>query len=220
MSTTLAPRRSNEAARRSALVQAAEEVFLRHGYAAANMDDVAQAVGMSKKTLYQLFPSKEALFEAVVARLCAPMQVAAEAGRPGDAAGLVRVLEDVARHILDARHVALFRVIASEVNRAPELASAVQRSRGRGIGVVEDWLRAQVRAGWLRIEDPQELAGMLIGMVIGEPHILMLLGQRSPPDAAEIAHRAGLAVALFLRGVARPGSAAIPPPPAVVADPG
>ena len=207
MSTTIAPRRLSEAARRCALVQAAEEVFLRHGYALANMDDVAQAVGMSKKTLYQLYPSKEALFDAVVARFCAPMQVGTEAAEPGDAEALIRLLEDVARHILSPRHVALFRVISSEVHRAPELAAAVQRSRNGGTGVIEAWLRAQAQNGWLDIEDAAEVAGMLIGMVIGEPHILMLLGQREAPDAAEIHRRTRQAVAIFLGGTLRQGRA-------------
>ncbi|MDN3565432.1 TetR/AcrR family transcriptional regulator [Paeniroseomonas aquatica] len=201
-STTIAPRRLSEAERRSALIQAAETVFLRQGYAAANMDDVAQAVGMSKKTLYQLYPSKEALFDAVVTRFCAPMQVAAEPTARGDAAALAGLLADVALHILSPRHVALFRVIASEVNRAPELAAAVQRSRGRGTGVVEQWLAEQAALGWLRLEDPEQAAGMLIGMVVGEPHMLMLLGQRPPPDAEEIRKRAGQAVAIFLEGAA------------------
>lgn len=207
MSITTLPRRPSEAERRSALVQAAEEVFLRHGYATTSMDDVAQAVGMSKKTLYQLYPSKEALFEAVVTRFCAPMKVGAEAAEPGDAEALVRLLEDVSRHILSPRNVALFRVIASEVNRAPELAAAVQRSRDCGIGVVESWLRTQAQNGWLDIEEPDAVAGMLIGMVIGEPHILMLLGQREAPDAAEIQHRTRQAVAIFLGGTLRQGNA-------------
>jgi AcrR family transcriptional regulator len=37
------------------------------------MDDVARGARMSKKTLYQLFPSKEALFEAVISDHLAPL---------------------------------------------------------------------------------------------------------------------------------------------------
>ena len=196
------PRRPSEAERRAALVEAAEPIFLAQGYGATSMDDVAQSVGMSKKTLYQLFPSKEALFEAVVEHFCAPMQAEPEPAVPGDRAALERLLGDIAQHILSLRSVALFRVIASEVKRAPELAAAVERSRGRKTGALERWLAAQAAAGWLRIASPKEAAGMLIGMVIGEPHILMLLGQRPPPDEAEIAARVRLAVSLFLDGTA------------------
>ena len=83
----------------------------------------------------------------------------------------------------------------------------MQRSRNGGTGVIEAWLRAQAQNGWLDIEDADEVAGMLIGMVIGEPHILMLLGQREAPDAAEIQHRTRQAVAIFLGGTLRQGNA-------------
>lgn len=192
------PRRLSEVERRAMLVEAAEGVFLAQGYAAASMDDVAQAAGMSKKTLYQLFPSKEALFDAVVERFCAPIQAATEPAIPGDHAALIRLLEDVAHLILSPRSVALFRVITSEVKRAPELAAALERNRGRKTSALQAWLAEQAAAGWLRIEDAEETAGMLIGMVIGEPHMLMLLGMRPAPTDAELAARIRLAVSIFL----------------------
>jgi AcrR family transcriptional regulator len=201
MAATL-PRRPSEAERRAALVEAAESLFLAQGYGATSMDDVAQAVGMSKKTLYQLFASKEALFEAVVERFCAPMQATPEPAIPGDRATLERLLADLAQHILSLRSVALFRVIASEVKRAPELAAAVERSRGRKVNALQAWLAGQAAAGWLRIADPEEAAGLLLGMVIGEPHILMLLAQRPPPEPDEIEARVRTAVAFFLDGAA------------------
>ncbi|WP_421995355.1 TetR/AcrR family transcriptional regulator C-terminal domain-containing protein [Roseococcus sp.] len=43
-------------------------------------------------------------------------------------------------------------------------------------------------------------AGMLFGLTIGEPHMWMLLGQRSALDQAEIAHRVAIAVDIFLDG--------------------
>ncbi len=194
------PRRPSEAERRVASVQAAEAIFLAQGYAGTSMDDIAQAVGVSKKTLHQLFASKEALFDAVVERFCAPMQAAAEPAKPGDRQALVLMLEDAAHHILSSRSVSLRRVIASEVKRAPELAKAIERNRGRKVTAVQRWLAEQAEAGWIHVADAEEAAGMLIGMIIGEPHILMLLDQRLPPDSEEIAARVRRAVTLFLDG--------------------
>ncbi|SDB23205.1 TetR/AcrR family transcriptional regulator [Belnapia rosea] len=194
------PRRSSEAERRVASIQAAEAIFLAQGYAATSMDDIAQAVGMSKKTLYQLFASKEALFDAVVERFCAPMQAAAEPAKPGDRQALVLMLEDAAHHILSSRSVSLCRVIAPELKRAPELAKAIERNRSGKVTAVQRWLAEQAEAGWIHVADAEEAAGMLIGMIIGEPHILMLLDQRPPPDSEEIAARVRRAVTLFLDG--------------------
>src|SRR5262245_41739822 len=52
---------------RSRVVVAARRHFLAHGFRGVTMDDLALELGMSKKTLYQQFPSKEKLVEAVLA---------------------------------------------------------------------------------------------------------------------------------------------------------
>ena len=44
----------------------ARELYVSHGFSRIKMDDVAEKLGISKKTLYLYFPSKEALFEAAL----------------------------------------------------------------------------------------------------------------------------------------------------------
>lgn len=48
-------------------VAAAAEVFLRYGYARTTMGDIAKAAGMSRPSLYLLFPGKESAFAAATA---------------------------------------------------------------------------------------------------------------------------------------------------------
>jgi AcrR family transcriptional regulator len=43
-----------------------EELFMRYGIRSVSMDDIANNLGMSKKTLYQCFSDKDELVEAVV----------------------------------------------------------------------------------------------------------------------------------------------------------
>ncbi len=52
------------------LLDAAEEVFLLHGYAGASVDDIVLKAGISKATLYKYFCDKGALFSAVIDRRC------------------------------------------------------------------------------------------------------------------------------------------------------
>src|SRR3954468_14584778 len=56
-----------EPERRRVLLEAAAREFVEQGYAGASMDAVARRAGMSKRTLYQLFPTKDALFGAMAA---------------------------------------------------------------------------------------------------------------------------------------------------------
>jgi len=44
----------------------AEEMFMRYGIRSVSMDDIANNLGMSKKTLYQYFADKDELVDAVV----------------------------------------------------------------------------------------------------------------------------------------------------------
>ncbi len=48
------------------ILQGAKDEFLRQGYTGASMDRIASSLGMSKRTIYQVFPSKEALFREVM----------------------------------------------------------------------------------------------------------------------------------------------------------
>jgi AcrR family transcriptional regulator len=60
--------RLSREARRNLILDVATEVFGRLGYEATRMDDVAKAAGIAKGLLYKHFPSKDALFEALVDR--------------------------------------------------------------------------------------------------------------------------------------------------------
>jgi len=61
------PRRARERlAHEEAIVAAAEKAFIRKGFEAASMDEIAKEAEFTKRTLYQYFPSKEDLFFAVV----------------------------------------------------------------------------------------------------------------------------------------------------------
>jgi len=73
-STPTAPRGAvsgRGAARRQAMLDAACEVFLEHGFEGASVADVVRRSGGSLATLYASFGSKEGLFEAIVAQISA-----------------------------------------------------------------------------------------------------------------------------------------------------
>jgi AcrR family transcriptional regulator len=52
---------------RKRIIVGARARFFTHGFRGVTMDDLAEELGMSKKTLYAHFPSKTALLEAVIA---------------------------------------------------------------------------------------------------------------------------------------------------------
>src|SRR5690606_4323762 len=65
------PRRGEVTAAR--ILDAAEELFAERGYHGASLRDVADRVGLRIPSLYNHFPSKEALYAAVLARGIGPV---------------------------------------------------------------------------------------------------------------------------------------------------
>jgi len=85
-----ASRRLSAEARRQAILEAAKGVFGSAGYHAATTRDIAAAAGVSEALLYQHFPGKRQLFEAVINAAAADLEArlvrATHAAEPLDAA--------------------------------------------------------------------------------------------------------------------------------------
>lgn len=82
MSTRLS-REEKKAQTRERLLDAAIDVFARHGYAGATLDDIAAEAGLTKGAVYSNFESKEDLFFALMARgLPADLTVLMDESRP------------------------------------------------------------------------------------------------------------------------------------------
>lgn len=210
MSATVevASRRALSEADRTRLIhEAAETVFLRDGYAAARMDDVARFAGMSKRTLYLHYASKAALFEAVLRDSMAPFVVDSDMERHPDlATALTGLLERLVTHLLAPRQIAIFRLIIGEVKRSPELADAFECGGPRtGASSIERRLAFEMEAGRLHLPSAHEGARMLFGMAIGAAQMWQLLGLQDAPQQAEVTRMARDAVEVFLRGAARCG---------------
>src|ERR1700761_5661204 len=68
MDSSTSPNRLTDR-KRIAIVGAAIEEFLAAGYDATSMDRIAARASVSKRTVYNHFPSKEALFAAILHQL-------------------------------------------------------------------------------------------------------------------------------------------------------
>ncbi|WP_380167865.1 TetR/AcrR family transcriptional regulator [Jannaschia sp. R86511] len=84
----------------AAILDTAAEVFARHGFAGTSVQQVADAVGYSKTGLLRRFPSKQALYDAVVEHVSDQLGVLREqtvgARRPGGGAQIVRTAASAA----------------------------------------------------------------------------------------------------------------------------
>ncbi len=58
----------DEKARERSILDVTAQLLLRHGYNKVTMSDVADAVGLNRRLVYLLFPSKDALIKALLLR--------------------------------------------------------------------------------------------------------------------------------------------------------
>jgi AcrR family transcriptional regulator len=186
------------------MIEAAAAELQEKGYAGTGMSAVAQRAGVSTKTLYRLVPAKQDLFSLVLTDRLGQFILEIDTDPhctldPEES--LERILLAYGTFTLDDERIAINRLVISEGGRFPEIAASFYE---RGIvpmnATIAAWLRRQCERGSIRVDDPEEAAGMLRGMMIQEPQRAVMLGQRPAPDAAEIAARAKVCARLFLAG--------------------
>ena len=117
--------------RRQAIIQAATEVFLRHGYLGATTDEVAARASVSKQTLYKHFADKQHLFAEIILDTTAQVVDGlsdAVTSTLQDAQDARKALRDLAggflRGLLQPDVVRLRRLVIAEADRFPEVGRA------------------------------------------------------------------------------------------------
>lgn len=153
---------------RDRILAAAIELIGRDGLTALSMDEVAAAAGVSRASLYRLFPGKPALFKELV-RAYSPVEVVAEAierleGEPPEV-----VMPEVARSVvrrLQGR-VGLVRSLVLEITASnPDTSEAIEYSAGRGLRSILFYVVSQMAAGRLKQISPllalQAFAGPIV----------------------------------------------------------
>ena len=112
--------------RRVAILDAALEVFAKHGYRGASIDDIATAAGVSKALIYEHFPSKRdlhaALLERHVGELFERLVESAATSEPGEVR--LRAGVDAFLSFVEARPDA-FRMLFRDAVE-PEVAQLLQ----------------------------------------------------------------------------------------------
>lgn len=181
---------------------AARQVFLDGPPEQATMDAVAQRAGMSKKTIYREFKSQ---LELLAALLIENVQDLGETPPPGPRTdielGLYSLIVRIISHVTSARSMALVRLIVSEVRRYPELMQH-QKPRSYPQEMIAAYLSAPAVRSKYRIEDPDDAAQMLMGMVMQDSGFKLMFSDSALPRHL-IEDRTRRAVAIFLRGVAK-----------------
>ncbi|HZS18918.1 MAG TPA: TetR/AcrR family transcriptional regulator [Candidatus Udaeobacter sp.] len=114
---------------RHRIVEAARTHFFNHGFRSVTMDDLAEGLGISKKTLYAHFPGKFDLLKAVLADKLTSVEATLKEvtrGHPRDFQGTLRELLAGTRRELDEIKPPFVRDMRQ---KAPDIFKLVERRR-------------------------------------------------------------------------------------------
>jgi AcrR family transcriptional regulator len=191
--------------RRDQILREAMACFASAGFRGTTTRELAARVGITEAALYRYFPSKEALYGAIIDRKIAAPELV-EGVEAAAAAGDDRaVLEGLARTLLarsqadpDFVRILLFTALEGHALSEPFFAARVRGLREFLAG----YLARRVEEGAFRSLDPVLAARAFLGMVFDHLMVCIVFRQEAlyPQPAEEVARTF---TSIFLDGVRR-----------------
>ncbi len=198
-------RRSTPEVRQADILDAALAEFASHGFEGARVEDIARHARVSKGTVYLYYPTKQALFEALVRRDIAP-RVAAAVGILNDYNGplepvLMGVAQMASAAIRDGRLPIYPKLIIAESGRFPDLALFYRREVvGQMLGALTGLFDRALQRGEISGVTAEMAAHLVIAPVLKAMLWELVFGKIEekpfPPEPYLKAH-----IQVFLRGL-------------------
>jgi AcrR family transcriptional regulator len=192
----------DESAKRRQIIEGARAVFLAKGFDAASMNDIARAAGVSKGTLYVYFKHKEELFEAIVEQECDAQAEGIFDLDPGAhdvEAVLKRLGAAYVKFLCRPEKASAIRTVIAIADRMPEVGRKFYESGpARGMTHLADYLRAQIDAGVLAIDDVEVAAVQLMESFQANLFKPMVFNFAPAPTPDQIERVVRIAVKTFL----------------------
>ncbi|WP_113699879.1 TetR/AcrR family transcriptional regulator [Nonomuraea lactucae] len=194
--------------KRTAIIEAATRLFMDSGYDGTSLAKIAEEADVSKATLFKQFPTKAALFDAIVTEYWKVEDERDVTPDSGDLrAGLTTIGNRYVALLTRPGMVALFRIVIAEAPRFPELGQT-QFKLGKEpfFDAVRRYLQAEREAGTVRLDDPETAATQFLGMIANYVFWPRMLVMTWSPSAAAMARSVDEAVLTMEARYGVPGS--------------
>jgi len=165
--------------RRRAMIEAAESLFLEHGYDATSLAAVVKRSGGSLATLYELFGNKQGLLRAII-ELRDEQDCCPSYGQDCAVTPPSELLRGYAHrlyaHVTSRRAIALKRMVITEALRDPEFARTLYEDiHLPSVRELAGILRQLDQDGKARVDDPMAAAGLFFAIVMSDAQLRMLV---------------------------------------------
>jgi AcrR family transcriptional regulator len=173
---------------REAIVEAAQRLFLERGFGAVSMDELAEAAGVARRTLYNQFSSKEEIFREMLLRVSRQLEDAFPPGieTQGD---IEHVLRLVARVILELHknreYLGFLRMVVDDSRQFPWIAEEFAAVMDPQTERLTRLLAQSTAMGILDCRNPTLAAHQFMGMLNDLSLWPWMMGRESLPISAE-----------------------------------
>ncbi|MEN5313519.1 TetR/AcrR family transcriptional regulator [Pseudomonas koreensis] len=162
-----APKRLTDR-KREAIIQAAIAEFRANGFEVTSMDKIAATAGVSKRTVYNHFPSKEELFAEILnqlwARITDEQTVTYRTDQPLREQLLPMLLAKL-QMMADDNFLGLARVAIAATIHSPERAQDMVARMGEREEGLTVWIRAALADGRLKAVEAEFAAQQVQGLL-------------------------------------------------------
>ena len=161
-------KRRRNSPKRAAVVEAATEEFLTYGFSGTSMDRIAEAANVSKRTVYDHFPSKEDLFQAIsneiLKRIGEMPSQEYDKEKPVEEQ-LLEIGNNFADRITDESFIKLSRVVIGRFIQTSDTAHKTAMAHAQLRQNMIAFFKAGKRDGKLNISNPEQAATQFAGLI-------------------------------------------------------
>jgi len=194
-------KRMHDPQKSGAILKAATHLFLKYGYLATTMDEVARKAKVTKQTVYAYHTSKDELFKQMLIALCDRYEQA----KPqvfGNEPFKVQLLKQgmvILNLITHPDVMATTRLVISESERHPKLARLYYESgTQRLVQMISQFFDEYNRRGEIAIPNTISAASYFLAMLKGNYYVKMILRIKPEPSAGMKEEHVRETVRIFL----------------------
>jgi TetR/AcrR family transcriptional regulator, mexJK operon transcriptional repressor len=194
--------RPKDLEKRAKILQAAKSIFLKMGYHATNMNQIAKEAGVTKLTVYNHFQDKNNLFMCAIQESCEESIRAKQFELTADS-DFKQALLLMCQRALNIIYLpealkldcVLFELAAEQ---SPLTRQFFDASHTRMCHVWCDFFEQAIAFKFIQADEPIKQTELIISLLLGIRHQQVLLGLAPVPTADEIDQMIQHAIEIFL----------------------
>jgi AcrR family transcriptional regulator len=188
---------------RERVLSAAFSSFMKRGFVRTSTLEIATRAKVSKRELYALFDSKQAMLAACITARAKRMRLAVELITPQDRDALAMALTEfgtaILRGVCEPSVLAVYRLAIAESEDSPEIGRVLDDAGRKANRTALIDLLAKAQAdGLLGSDEAATMAELFFALLWGDLLVRLLLRVTNTPNPGEIGRRARAAAETLL----------------------